>query len=424
MTEINTASPTTRRDKPFPLLTNFMLYVLPLLMIGALGLAYTFRETVATSIEAFHAQREVASISGLLLRTSLAQPESWRDVIEGRPSSIQGGLSAEIDELGIFCLILLRPTGQKMLTVGDSATCKSPALQLFSEVPDISYPILREDIAGKGLWTVLAKISLPGFDEPVLAAISRASQGSESTIGELIRSQTIIFGVVIASAIAFAVWLVLRAQQALNASFEAQRQVQRRMQRLISRGAATNSLSGSSKATKHDAVVMFVDLRNFSGFAEMSSVEDTAGLVDSFVTVVTSAVQREGGDVDKFLGDGVLAWFEGKEANVRSIRAAAACIEDCRHLPRHPGVGLCRGEIIAALLGEGERADFTILGRSVNLASRLCSVSGPNEISAPVDFADIAEVGLVKSGLEEISFKNHRHPISVSKFKLQADSTQ
>ena len=401
-----------------------MLYVLPLLMIGALGLAYSFRETVATSIEAFHAQREAASVGGLLLRTSLTQPDRWRNFVEGRSSSIPDELSADIDELGIFCLILMRPTGQIVLAVGDTGSCRLPPLQLFSDMADTGHPALKEDIAGQGLWTTLAKFRLPGFDEPVLAAISRTSQGSEFTIGEMIRSQTIMFGVPIAAAIALAIWLMIRAQHALNASFEAQRQVQRRMQRLLSRGAAKNSLTGSSKATKHDAVVMFVDLRNFSGFAEMSSVEDTARLVDSFVTVVTSAVQREGGDVDKFLGDGVLAWFEGNEANVRSIRAAAACIEDCRHLPRHPGVGLCRGEIIAALLGEGERADFTILGRSVNLASRLCSASGPNEISAPADFADIAEAGLVKSGLEEISFKNHRHPISVSKFRLPADSTQ
>lgn len=410
-----------KRDKPFPLLRRFVLYILPLLVAGALGLAYSLRETVANSIEAFHAQREAALVSELLIRTSLTQPDQWRQLVEGQPSPIPEGLTAETGELGISCLVLLRPAGEVVLAIGEARSCRAPPLGLFSEVTDTRQPVLMENIVSDGFWTTLAKLRLPGFEHQGLVAISRDSLTAESTIGHMIRSQSMIFGVVLAVAIALAIWLVFSAQRALDASFETLREVQRRMQKLLSRSATENAIAGARKTTKHDAVVMFADLRNFSGFAETSSVEETAHLVDRFVTAVTSAVQREGGDVDKLIGDGVLAWFEGNHANIRSLRAAVTCINGCLPLPRHPGIGLYRGEIIAAFLGEGERADFNILGRSVNLASRLCSVSAPNEISVAADFADIAEAGLVKSGFEEIRFKNHRHSISVLKYRLPTD---
>lgn len=190
------------------------------------------------------------------------------------------------------------------------------------------------------------------------------------------------------------------------------------MERFLSKSAQANAIAGYPAAAKHDAVVMFADLRNFSGSAETAAVEETARLVDRFVTVTTAAVSQGNGDVDKLLGDGVLAWFTGENAAGRAIQAAVQCIEGCRELQRRPGIGLFQGEVIAATLGKGDRLDFTILGRVVNLASRLCSVSAADEITVPTTFPDIQAAGLILAGQDEMAFKNHSVPIKISRYRV------
>ena len=129
-------------------------------------------------------------------------------------------------------------------------------------------------------------------------------------------------------------------------------------------------------------------------------------------------MEAHGGDVDKFMGDGLLAWFEGEEAEKRAVLASIACIQACAQLPRHPGIGLYQGEVISAVFGDGDRADFTILGRPVNLASRLCSLAGENEIAVRTEFptGEYDELALVAE--ETANLKNINQPVSVKRFTV------
>ena len=100
------------------------------------------------------------------------------------------------------------------------------------------------------------------------------------------------------------------------------------------------------------------------------------------------------------------------------LAAAVESIEACRSLVRHPGVGLYRGEVIAAALGAGKRADFTILGRTVNLASRLCALSGENEITMSQEMAARRRPYLEEVSREVVRPRHHSRDMSVVRFKL------
>ena len=284
-------------------------------------------------------------------------------------------------------------------------------------------PILRwqrhlfylEDYIGPDTWTSVAAVHLPSVAGHALVAVTRRSQSMESDINRLAKPRIVIFGILIAFSLLLALWLVTRAQRSLDATFESLSETKARMQRFISRGARASAQEGSSGATKHDAVVMVADLRNFSGFAEAQSVEETARLVDQFVSAATQAVEENGGDVDKFMGDGMLAWFEGADAERRAVQASISCIEGCADLPRHPGIGLYRGEVISAVFGNGDRADFTILGRAVNLASRLCSLAAGNEIAVRTGFNGIDAFDLTSSAPETLTFKNHVESMRITR---------
>lgn len=411
-------------DRPFPLLKRFALYVLPLLIVGAVGLSLSLREMIATGIEAFQAEQDQANAKIVLRLVYGEDLQGPSDRSAGAAPAVSSEALRELEELGIACLSVMSREGEALLETGlADVDCRLPPLASFAEIGATGRPLLKENIVLPGYWTTLAALPGPPSSPELLAAVSRPSGKLEFAVGLLSLDRALLFGGVLLVASLLGLWLVYRAQRVIDAAFETQGQVRSRMQRLLSKSARRTALSGIPTAIRHDAVTMFADLRNFSGYAESADVEQTALLVDAFVSIVTDAVESEGGDVDKLLGDGVLAWFGGADAARHAVSAAVQCILGCRDLPRRPGFGLFRGEVLAAAVGRGERIDFTILGRSVNLASRLCSLSGENEISVPAGMIDAPAAGLELVETDLIRVKNHVAPIEVSRYRLRLPTT-
>ena len=405
-------------EKSFPLLRGFTTIVLPLLIVGAIGLGYTFQQTIAGSLEQFHAQHETTSVINLLYRQIGREPEVWQRQVQGEATDIADHLREDFAGLGAKCVSVLQTDGSYILDASSSELCRRPPLDLLSNLTMTTPPVLLEDYIGPNTWTSIAAVHLPSVAGHALVAVTRKSQTMESDINRLSTPRIVVFGILIGFSLLLALWFVTRAQRSLDATFERLADTTARMERFISRGARANAHAESSGATKHDAVVMVADLRNFSGFAEAQSVEATAKLVDRFVNAATQAVEENGGDVDKFMGDGMLAWFEGVDAERRAIQASISCIEECADLPRHPGVGLYRGEVVSAAFGNGDRADFTILGRAVNLASRLCSLADGNEIAVRTGFNGISGFDLTSSVPETLTFKNHVEAMRVTRHRV------
>jgi adenylate cyclase len=130
-----------------------------------------------------------------------------------------------------------------------------------------------------------------------------------------------------------------------------------------------------------EATVLVSDLRDFTTFAEGRSPIEVLAFLNRLQGTLAEIVRRHGGTVDKFMGDGMLAVFgapdplEGDAA--RAIEAARAMVPAIEALAAGPaagvriGIGVHSGPIVAGCLGEGLRLEFTIIGDTVNAASRL-----------------------------------------------------
>ena len=104
-------------------------------------------------------------------------------------------------------------------------------------------------------------------------------------------------------------------------------------------------------------------------------------------------IQRHGGDVDKFIGDEVVAVFRGAAMERDAVacgleiqQALAGLLEAHPEWNLHVGLGIAAGEVVMGAIGARDRLDFTVLGGIVNLASRLCDAAPADAIlvSAPV----------------------------------------
>ncbi|WP_454813877.1 CHASE2 domain-containing protein [Labrys neptuniae] len=127
-----------------------------------------------------------------------------------------------------------------------------------------------------------------------------------------------------------------------------------------------------------ELTIMFSDVRNFTGIAETQSPEGVVSLIRRIHTPATEAVLRHSGTIDKFIGDGMMAFWNAPldMPNHASLACKAALdiaimARAFRDPPIQMGIGLHTGEACVGNLGSEQRLEYSALGDAVNLASRL-----------------------------------------------------
>ena len=139
---------------------------------------------------------------------------------------------------------------------------------------------------------------------------------------------------------------------------------------------------------------LFADVRGFTTFAARVSPEEAVATLNGIFAILCDVVRSERGIVNRFLGDGMLAIFgapypleDHASAAARAALKARSAImrlaDERRALgcdALQIGLGLNTGSVIAGCVGTSERAEYTVVGHSVNVASRLVSIAEPDRI--------------------------------------------
>jgi adenylate cyclase len=145
------------------------------------------------------------------------------------------------------------------------------------------------------------------------------------------------------------------------------------------------ALGASEAGEMRQVCVMFVDIRNFTAAARERSPTEVVARLDEAFAVLVEIVDRHQGIVNKFLGDGLLAMFGAPiddpdaaahaVAAGREMLAAMAGANQASVWPLHIGIGVHFGEAVTGTVGSPRRKEYTVIGDTVNLASRLESLN-------------------------------------------------
>ena len=142
------------------------------------------------------------------------------------------------------------------------------------------------------------------------------------------------------------------------------------------------TLKPDLRSEKREVCVMFLDIRNFTSFAEKRSPEEVVRYLESLFEFMIEIVNRHHGVVNKFLGDGFMAVFgaplsEGGDClnGVAAAREILTRVEEevasGNVLPTTVGIGLHAGEAVTGSIGSSLRKEYTVIGDVVNLAARI-----------------------------------------------------
>jgi len=135
---------------------------------------------------------------------------------------------------------------------------------------------------------------------------------------------------------------------------------------------------------------MFCDIRNFTSLNEKKTPQEVISIVNCYLSLQAHIIKKNGGDIDKFIGDEVMASFSQEDATLRAIKSAIEIQQSIEKENRrrkqlketycYVGIGISRGKVVVGNIGFDDHMDYTAIGLAVNLTSRLCSKAKEEEI--------------------------------------------
>lgn len=175
-----------------------------------------------------------------------------------------------------------------------------------------------------------------------------------------------------------------------------------------------------------ELTVMFSDVRNFSALAERTTPEQLVNILNGLFAALGGAIIRHRGTIDKFMGDSVMAFWnapaEEKEHALLAGRAALAMRAALRDLnrgsddPIHIGIGIATGLALVGNMGFEKRFDYSCVGDTVNVASRIegaCKSVGYSILATSGMAAETPGLALLDAGQVELKGMSGREPVKL-----------
>ncbi len=177
------------------------------------------------------------------------------------------------------------------------------------------------------------------------------------------------------------------------------------------------------RAANQKVTVLFSDVRNFSSIAEQLKPEEIVKLINIYFDLQTRIIESHKGIVDKFMGDQIMAIFQGKAMADNALRAAVEIQRQIRLINHERdtqgkaileiGIGINNGSAVLGNMGSADRMDYTVIGDVVNVAARLCAKAAIGQIIMSYDLANKVNGSYPTSRLKSLSVKGRVKKIDV-----------
>jgi len=180
------------------------------------------------------------------------------------------------------------------------------------------------------------------------------------------------------------------------------------------------------KGHRNEATVLFADIRGFTSYSDSKEPEQVVSMLNKYFEIATNAILEYGGYVDKFVGDAVLGVFGvpvyRKNHVERAVKAAFRLQQKLQEASKSDnklfaavGVGIDTGIVVSGNIGSQAKMEYTVIGDSVNVASRLNGLARSGEIIISRNVLSVIKEIIEIEALPVQNIKGKTQPIEVFK---------
>ncbi len=203
--------------------------------------------------------------------------------------------------------------------------------------------------------------------------------------------------------------------------------------RLLSPNLVDQLVSGKLEVqkggTRTDVTVLFADIRGFTPLTEATPPKQVVDILNDYFERMVEIIFKHEGTLDKFIGDEIMViWGAPVPQQDHAVHAVLTAWEMQRELdamnnermaaglfPIKVGIGLCSGEVTAGYMGSTKKMEYTVIGDTVNVASRLCDIAGAMEIIIGESTYALARNYIQVEPLQPIQVKGKSEPMKTYK---------
>lgn len=207
------------------------------------------------------------------------------------------------------------------------------------------------------------------------------------------------------------------------------------LDKVVSKDVADEILKTHIHLGGEDRIVsmLFCDIRSFAAITASFTPQKTIQILNACMTKVSRVIEGEGGVIDKYVGDEVMAIFGAPTSHpdhaLRAVSAGVLIIETLKQWnlariaanepPIEMGIGIHTGLVVAGNMGAEDRLNYTVLGANVNLAARICEIAKPNQliISEATLLRPKVQDAFYADPLAPIIFKGFSEPMNIFEVK-------
>ena len=419
-------------EAPYPLRRLFRFRFLPTFFIGVFVvsmLAGFGGKGIVRSLYLEMATRRAAIIDRALDKEN---PESWRAFLatddpkeffqSSRGIELHAYLEEEAAELALVHLKIYTPDGLLLFSSDATEIGKVEQSAAFLKAVNSGKPnLVKKSRLGTTLYELYVILSARAGRKAAIFELYEPADQLDRLFRMFGWPVVAIVGIMLLLFALALDRLVKHAQTDIDNRTALIHSLHEKLMRFVSSSAAgaVHAALGIENipSKKKVCTLLYTDVRDFTGYSEANSPEAVVTLLNRIMDIQVRIVKEENGDVDKMIGDALLAHFHGADKTQHALRAAKRILGElfATPLPRRVGIGIYTGEVILGGIGSGERMDFTVIGDSVNVAARLCSAAALGEIVA--DAASVESEAEGFSAPAEITVKGRNDRLAVRRWR-------